>query len=186
MQKISTLIGVLILIFAIIILFGGAFTFQYLALQRLQVLMAQAQQVSNIQKANQTAGWQIYTNNEYGFEIKFPNSWKGYSVVVQNWEGHLINNYQQTYSGPQIIFKNPQTTPTQPWQDIPVMVFTPDVWKMVNGPDATVAVSAAPIGPEKIGENSKYIFATPPRWYGFTDAIGYQEAVQIVKTFKAF
>jgi hypothetical protein len=66
------------------------------------------------------------------------------------------------------------------------MVFTHDQWNMVSGPNPTVAVSAAPIGPEKIGENAKYVFATPPRWYGFTDAIGFQEAVNIVKTFKAY
>ena len=66
------------------------------------------------------------------------------------------------------------------------MVFTPDVWQMVSGNNPTVAISAAPIGPEEVGQNSKYVFATPPRWYGFTGAVGFQEAVNIVKTFKAF
>ncbi|MCX6722630.1 MAG: hypothetical protein NT094_01005 [Candidatus Staskawiczbacteria bacterium] len=63
------------------------------------------------------------------------------------------------------------------------MIFTPDVWQLVQ--EEKIGVSAAPIPPAKIGENEKYIFATPPRWYGFTDDVGFQEAVDIVKTFSA-
>ena len=67
------------------------------------------------------------------------------------------------------------------------MVVTPDIWKLMAGDKMPqIAVSAAPIGPGKIGQNQKYIFATPPRWYGFTDALGGSEAANIVKTFKAF
>jgi len=132
----------------------------------------------------QCPDWKNYKNNEFGFELTFPETWKGYSVIKQNWVGHVIDNYQQTYTGTEIIIKNPQTTATQQWQDIPIMVFTPDVWILME--QEKVSVSAAPIPPAKIGENSKYVFATPPRWYGFTDAIGFQEAIDIVKTFKAF
>jgi hypothetical protein len=64
------------------------------------------------------------------------------------------------------------------------MVFTPSQWSLITS--EKLAVSAAPIGPSQIGQNAKYIFATPPRWYGFTDAVGWQEAVDIVKTFKTF
>lgn len=135
-------------------------------------------------KVDPTAGWQTYTNSEYGFEIKFPDTWKGYSVEIENWTGHVINNYQKTYTGPEIVLKNPQTTTSQQWQDITIMVFTPDVWNLVN--EEKIAVSAAPIGPGKIGENSKYIFATPPRWYGFTDASGIEEVLKMMNTFKAF
>ena len=176
MKKISTKSGIIIIVAVAVILFGGVFSYQYFAVN--------TNNQSKLQ--NQTAGWKTYKNNEYGFEVTFPDSWKGYSVMVQSWEGHVINNYQQTYSGPKIIIKNPQTTPQQPWQDIPIMVFTHAEWNMVSGNNPTVAVSAAPIGPAEVGENSKYVFATPPRWYGFTDATGFQEAVEIVKTFKAF
>lgn len=127
-----------------------------------------------------------YINDEYGFELILPESWKGYTTEKQIWEGRIVDTGEQKYSGPIVLIKNPKTTLEQMWQDIPIMVFTPDVWNMVSGPQATVAVSAAPIGPEKIGENKKYIFATPPRWYGFTDAIGWEEAVEIVKTFKPY
>jgi hypothetical protein len=130
--------------------------------------------------------WKTYKNNEYGFEVNFPDSWKGYTVENGVWQGQKVDGSGEVgvYKGTLIIIKNPQSTQEQKWQNIPIMVFTKDVWQLVQS--EKVAVSAAPIPPEKIGENAKYIFATPPRWYGFTDDVGYQEAVEIVKTFKAF
>jgi len=146
---------------------------------------------SNVQAptTNQVPDTEIYTNNEYGFKITFSDSWKGYSVdKTGEWSGVRIDGPPMeggpNYTGPLFVFKNPQTTLKQPYQDIPIMVFTHEVWDLVNA--EKVAVSAAPIGPAKIGENTKYVFATPPRWYGFTDAIGTEEALNIVKTFKAF
>ena len=133
--------------------------------------------------------WQkTYMDGDYGFEITFTDSWKGYIVEEKRWEGVLMDvpDSEGPDYGPMFVFKNPKSTTEQRWQDIPIMIFTQDVWKMVDGPNPTVSVSAAPIGPAKIGENSKYVFATPPRWYGFTDDLGWEEAVEIVKTFKAF
>ena len=127
----------------------------------------------------------VYTNSEYGFELILTKAWSGFNVEKSSWQGWVINTGEQKYSGVKIVIKNPQTTASQQYQDIPIMVFTHDIWNMVKGENPTVSVSAAPIGPAEIGENTKYVFATPPRWYGFTDAIGFEEAVNILKTFKA-
>jgi hypothetical protein len=134
----------------------------------------------------QNNNWKTYKNEEYGFEINFPDSWKGYLVETSFWQGRRVDGSEETetYNGVLLIIKNPQTTQEQKWQDIPIMVFTPNIWQLIQ--EGEVSVSAAPIPPAKIGENAKYVFATPPRWYGFTDDVGYQEAVDIVKTFKAF
>jgi hypothetical protein len=134
-------------------------------------------------KTDETADWPMYNNKGYGFKITFPDSWKGYSVTKSSWTGRLIDA-SINYNGPLFIFKNPKSTAEQSWQDIPIMVFTPDVWQLIS--EEKIAVSAAPIPPAEIGRNEKYVFATPPRWYGFTDDLGWQEAVEIVKTFKAF
>jgi hypothetical protein len=86
-----------------------------------------------------------------------------------------------------LIFKNAKLATENNFQGIPIMIITPDVWQLVS--EEKVAVSAAPIGPAKVGENSKYIFATPPRWYGFADSLDQtqvNEILDIVKTFKAF
>ena len=125
---------------------------------------------------------QTYTNSQYGFSLQLPDSWAGYSVMVQSWQGRQLDNNAQ-FQGPQIILRNPHWTAQIPWQDIPVMVFTKEEWALVQAEN--LAVSAAPIGPSKLGENQNYVFALPPRWYGFTDAQGQTEAVQITQTFKA-
>lgn len=175
-RDVSTLIGIIIILAAIVLFFGGVFIYSYFS----------ASDIQNNIVPPITDSWTTYADKEYGFSMKFPDSWKGFYITGEIWTGNAINNYKQTYSGPLIVFRNPRTTSSQQWQDVPIMVFTPDVWEMVSGNNPTIAVSAAPIGPKKIGENSKYVFATPPRWYGFTDDLGWQEAVDIVKTFKAF
>jgi hypothetical protein len=167
-NKKRIIILVCIIIIAVVVIGGGIFVYQhYLA--------------SNRVDKNK------YVNNEYGLEITLPNSWKGYQVIYDTWTGWLVDGGEGTngdYQGLKIIFRNPKWTDQSHWQDIPIMVFTPEVWELVV--NEKIGVSAAPIGPSKIGQNSKYIFATPPRWYGFTDDQGMEEAVLIVETFKAF
>jgi len=131
----------------------------------------------------------IYKNDKYGFQITLPIKWASYTIVEQTWDGHEIDNYQKIYTGPELLIKNPTLATENKFQGIPVMVFTPGQWSLVSGNNPTVAVSAAPIGPGKIGENLKYIFATPPRYIGFADDLSleqYNEVQNIVKTFKGF
>ncbi len=114
----------------------------------------------------------VYSNVQYGFCFALPESWKGYSVVPDQWGGTILSS-GQTVHGPQILIRNPKWTATNPYQDIPIMVFTPAEWQRVQA--VTMAVSAAPIGPSELGHNSKYVFALPPRWIGFIDTIGQDE-----------
>lgn len=135
---------------------------------------------------DETLNWETYRNTDYGFEIKFPDSWKGFEVVKSTWEGNLIDGNKK-YSGVLVILKNPSLASEYNFQGIPIMVITPDDWKLIDG--GKVAVSAAPIGPSKVGQNAKYVFATPPRYIGFADSLSAQQneqIQQIVKTFKAF
>ena len=125
-----------------------------------------------------------YKNYTYGFEIKFPNSWMRYQTMMEFWDGVSVNDGSVKYKGPKIVFRNPNWTETKPWQDIPVMIFTKEQWKLAESED--MAVSAAPIGPSKLGENKNYVFALPPRWVGFTDTLGQDEAQNITKSFVAF
>ncbi len=126
---------------------------------------------------------QTYTNNQYGFSLQMPNSWAGYSATTETWQGTRLDNNTQL-QGPQVRLRHPQWTQAQPWQDIPVMIFTKEQWQMVLAEH--LAVSAAPIPPSKLGENEQYVFALPARWVGFTDAQGQAEAQSITQTFKAF
>jgi len=72
MKKISTLVGIVIIIVAAAIIFGGVFAYQYLT--------TKAQSVIQTQQNNQTNSWKIYKNDKYGFELKYPNSF----IIGQN------------------------------------------------------------------------------------------------------
>lgn len=114
----------------------------------------------------------IYRNDLHGFCFVLPESWNGYSIVSEQWSGTILSSGQAVH-GPQLLIRNPKWTEAAPYQDIPIMIFTPAEWQRVRA--ATMAVSAAPIGPEKLGQNSQYVFALPPRWIGFTDTLGQDE-----------
>ncbi|OGN19890.1 MAG: hypothetical protein A3I32_03320 [Candidatus Yanofskybacteria bacterium RIFCSPLOWO2_02_FULL_45_10] len=124
-----------------------------------------------------------YKNTEYGFSLALPATWKGYAVTKSNWRGESIDpaNPGATYQGPQLTIKNPKG---EQWQPVPILVFTPEQWQLVV--EEKLSVSAAPIGPSKLGQNTKYVFALPPRWVGFTDFLGQEEALVITKTFKIY
>ncbi len=125
-----------------------------------------------------------YRNDKYGFSLSLPPSWQNYSIIESTWNGELLVAPNTKYEGPKIIIRNPNWTESKHYQDIPVMIFTPDEWKLIS--EENLGVSAAPIGPSKLGENGKYVFALPPRWIGFTDDIGQDQAAEIVKTFQAY
>jgi hypothetical protein len=120
-----------------------------------------------------------YRNTEYGFTFNLPQSWKGYTIVNEQWTGTPVDSSgtQQNVTGPQIIIRNPNWTSADPYQDIPIMIFTPDQWDLVQ--QGNLAVSAAPFPPTEIGSNAKYVFAIPPR-YNYAFPTGWQEVEQII------
>lgn len=124
-----------------------------------------------------------YRNEQYGFSMMLPESWKGYTVADDTWTGTSIDPGNEGYraNGVRLFVNNPKG---EKWQEIPVMVFTLDQWKLVD--EYKISVSAAPFNPSELGRNSKYVFALPPRWVGYADLLGQDEAQAIVATFKAF
>lgn len=114
----------------------------------------------------------VYKNVQFGFCFLLPADWQGYTIVTQKWSGTVLDT-QKKESGPELLIRNPRWTRGAPWQDIPIMIFTPSQWKLVAADN--LAVSAAPIGPAKLGQNKSYAFALPPRWIGFTDDQGQDE-----------
>lgn len=144
---------------------------------------------SVLNQNNETTGWKTYTNTKYGFEVSLPTSWANYTIdTTKNWEGRIIismGGEGPDYVGPEIFIKNPALESQYHFTGIPIMVITPEVWQLIS--EEKVSVSAAPIGPQKIGQNNKYVFATPPRYVGFGDELTAQqieEVYNIVKTFK--
>ena len=115
-----------------------------------------------------------YTDTQYGFCFSLPASWKGYSAIKDTWEAGPVGNVKgPVIQGPKIVIRHPKWTEAQPYQDIPIMILTIAQWKLAESNESVF--SAAPVGPGEIGRNATYVFATPPRWIGYTDDIGWQE-----------
>ena len=119
-----------------------------------------------------------YVNVQYGFSFTLPISWKGYSIVAENWTGNMVDN-QNTSSikGPELVIRHPLWTSKVPRQDIPIMIFTPSQWGLVQ--QEKLSLGAAPIGPSELGNNANYVFALPAR-YNFAFPIGFEEVQQII------
>ncbi|HEX4103884.1 MAG TPA: hypothetical protein VHZ04_00160 [Candidatus Paceibacterota bacterium] len=124
-----------------------------------------------------------YTNNTYGFTFSLPADWQGYTIVTSTWNGNgdqaCPANGCPPVTGPEILIRNPQWTKANPWQDIPIMVFTPSEWSAVAS--GTLITSAAPIPPSELGQNANYVFALPPR-YDYAYPNGWQEVESIMQS----
>ncbi|ACL20131.1 hypothetical protein Dhaf_2095 [Desulfitobacterium hafniense DCB-2] len=119
----------------------------------------------------------VYENTRYGFAFHLPETWKGYSIIAEQWQG--TQNDETTETGPLLLIRHPEWTRELPRQDIPLMVFTPEQWQALR--EEGLSVGAAPIGPRKLGGNSRYIFAIPAR-YNYAFPAGYEEVEDILQS----
>lgn len=121
-----------------------------------------------------------YRNDTYGFSFLLPASWQGYKVIENDWGGYGIgdpSNTGITQTGPKISIRHPLWTEDEPRQDIPIMVLTTEQWQAIEREE--FHIGAAPIGPRKIGQNAKYVFAIPAR-YNFGFLTGFEEVEEIL------
>ena len=127
----------------------------------------------------------IYNNADYGFTFTLPESWRGYSIVKNTWEGNSLTPAATKETGPTLVLRNPKWTSALHYEDIPIMIFTLAQWNSYTG--GNFAVSAAPINASELARNNFFVFALPPRW-DFDYSQGYEEAENIIKTnpLKAF
>jgi hypothetical protein len=122
-----------------------------------------------------------YKNVRYGFCFSLPKSWKGYSILADQWRGFDNDGphgEETVATGPLISIRHPQWTAADPRQDIPVMVFTIAQWNALL--KDKFIVSAAPIGPGELGRNHTYVFALPAR-FDYAFPTGYEEVEEILR-----
>jgi len=118
-----------------------------------------------------------YVNKEYGFQLNLPQDWRGFSVIQEQWSGKALKRSIHDQAGPQLRIRHPKYTAAEPHEDIPIMVFTRKQWLEIR--EEALGVSAAPFPPTEIARNSRYVFATPPRFY-YDFAKGYQDVLRIL------
>ncbi|MGB7265024.1 MAG: hypothetical protein WBC92_05895 [Terracidiphilus sp.] len=127
-------------------------------------------------------GWPariVYRNAQYGFCFSLPGSWQGYSVINEHWSGTPLDDPKKpTIEGPQLRIRNPNWTEANPYEDIPIMIFTQAQWKLAESDG--YAFSAAPIGPGEIARNAHYVFALPAR-YNYDLAIGFRQVDDLIQ-----
>jgi hypothetical protein len=120
----------------------------------------------------------LYTNRQYGFSFTLPKSWKGFKVVESEWTGVSLDGSGRTAAkGPLLSIRNPKWTKAQPYQDIPIMIFTIKQWNALQKDQ--FAVSAAPIPPSELGRNKTFVFALPAR-YNYAFPRGFEEVEKIL------
>jgi hypothetical protein len=133
-----------------------------------------------------TASSQEYRNNQFGFSIALPDTWKGYTVLNSQWSGDNIDPAKPSGNidhGPIITLRHPLWTTSSQREDMPIMIFTQAQWALIQGDK--MSVGAAPFPPSLLGQNSKYVLALPAR-YNYDFKTGWEEVDRLVHTLKAF
>lgn len=120
-----------------------------------------------------------YKNTQYGFDFSLPDSWKGYTIVTDKWEGKAIGDARTVETGPIFLIRHPEWSSQNPRQDIPIMIFTETQWNSLQ--QEKFHIGAAPTGPSELGRNRGYVFALPAR-YNFAFPTGYEEVEEILRS----
>ncbi|HHT63563.1 MAG TPA: hypothetical protein GXZ75_07785 [Clostridia bacterium] len=124
----------------------------------------------------------VYKNTQYGFSFSLPESWQGYSIVNDKWEGLGLGAGEEgkvIETGSIISIRHPAWTAEEPRQDIPIMIFTQDQWKSLQ--EEKFHIGAAPMGPKQLAQNNQYVFALPAR-YNYAFPTGYEEVEEILES----
>jgi hypothetical protein len=88
---------------------------------------------SNSDTRNQPSSLPLrYCNAQYGLTFFLPASWRGYSALTQQWDNQMyLPATDKTIvvgHGTMITLRHPRWTPSKPYQDIPILVFTRAQW----------------------------------------------------------
>ena len=123
-----------------------------------------------------------YQNKEYGLVFFLPGSWQGYSVLIQQWEGVSYLPAKDataiTAHGPMIVLRHPQWTAGDPYQDIPIMVFTRGQWE--SDKQGRFGIGAGGFE-EEMWHNQEYVFGMSSRYNAADDVKGWKEVADIVE-----
>ena len=73
-----------------------------------------------------------YHDAKTGFTFYLPETWRGYSVLHEEWQGTTyVPAKDETVTvarGPVIVFRHPKWTAGKPYQDMTIVVYTRSQW----------------------------------------------------------
>ena len=121
----------------------------------------------------------VYRNTQYGFCFRLPVDWKGYRIITSEWSGWSPNTGKMMH-GSQLVIRNPAWTEDDPYQDIPIMVFTQAQWREKEKHGLITSAFGADWPP--FGRNAGYVFKQPDRWIGYADVRGMKEVEDLMMT----
>jgi hypothetical protein len=134
---------------------------------------------------NQPSGLPLrYHHAQYDLTFFLPASWRGFSVLSQQWDG-------ETYSpatdemivvghGTIITLRHPQWTASAPYQDIPILVFTRAQWDALLHGKLWPSLFAGGTMHE-LWHSQEYVFGISSR-YTFDDSVReWKETADIVE-----
>lgn len=122
----------------------------------------------------------VYRNAEFGLMFYLPDTWRGYSVPVQQWQGHEYvparDEVVATDNGPIIVLRHPHWQASDRYQDIPISVFTRSQWETHHA--GTIGAGGVDL---EVGHNAKFVFAVHSRFNADDSINGWKEATEIVE-----
>src|SRR6266480_3431149 len=113
-----------------------------------------------------------YNNAEYDFTFFLPANWKGYSMLIQQWDG------AEAWHGPIIVLRHPQWKADDLYQDIPIMVFTRSKGEACGRDGGFFPYAGGVI--DEMRHNRKYVFGIYSRYNAADEVKGWKEAADIV------
>jgi len=134
-----------------------------------------------------------YHNAQYDLTYFLPASWRGYSVLIQQWDAPLHSADYQTVvgkeRGPIIVLRNPHWNAGDRYQDIPIMVFTRSQWA-AEEQERFFPYACGTI--ETMWHNREYVFGIYDRYQdmdiqsnGGVEVKGAEEAEDIIERNRA-
>jgi hypothetical protein len=122
-----------------------------------------------------------YDNKQYGFTFFLPATWKGYSVLIQEWNAELRSADYQTAigreRGPIIVLRHPQWNAGELYQDIPILVFTRRQWDLAIPQRLFVGAGGTEY---EISYSTNYVFGINSR-HNWGELNGWEETGTIVQ-----
>jgi hypothetical protein len=136
---------------------------------------------------NHPAGLPIgYHNAQYEFTFYLPRDWRGYSVLMDQWQGvtYLPDKDRDVVlaRGPIIVLRNPRWKAPQPYQDIPVYVFTRRQWDDIHSGKYDAAGAGGAVF--ELWHNDEYVFGMHSR-YNWHESKGWHEVENVVSRNRA-